>query len=70
VKVIDVGIGLERVSWLMNGTATSYADTFKSAMEFFQSKVDVRINEEIWNKFGPYSCQLNIDEIEHIDKTW
>jgi alanyl-tRNA synthetase len=56
VKVIDVGIGLERVSWLMNGTATSYADTFKSAMEFFQSRVDVRINEEIWNKFGPYSC--------------
>lgn len=70
VKVIDVGVGLERISWLMNGTATSYPDTFKSALEFFQSKVDVQINEEIWNKFGPYSCQLNIDEIEKIEETW
>ena len=24
IKIIDVGIGLERVPWLINGTATSY----------------------------------------------
>lgn len=24
VKVIDTGIGLERVPWLLNGSATSY----------------------------------------------
>ena len=27
--VIDTGIGLERIPWLINGTATSYMDTFK-----------------------------------------
>ena len=29
IKVIDVGIGLERVPWLINGTATSYQDVFR-----------------------------------------
>ena len=28
VKVIDVGIGLERIPWLINGSATSYMETF------------------------------------------
>ena len=32
VKVIDVGIGLERVAWLYNGSSTSYSDTFKMAL--------------------------------------
>ena len=36
VKVIDTGIGLERIVWLYNGSATSYTDTFKNAMEYFQ----------------------------------
>lgn len=35
VKVIDVGIGLERVAWLNNGSSTSYSDTFRNAMEYF-----------------------------------
>ena len=35
VKVIDVGIGLERIAWLNNGSATSYSDTFRNAMEYF-----------------------------------
>jgi len=33
VKVIDVGIGLERVAWLINGTPTSYCDTFEEALK-------------------------------------
>jgi alanyl-tRNA synthetase len=28
VKVIDVGIGLERIPWLINGSPTSYCDIF------------------------------------------
>jgi len=31
IKVIDVGIGLERVPWLINGTATSYQDVFRQS---------------------------------------
>ena len=70
VKAIDVGIGLERIAWLNNGSATSYSDTFKNAMEFFQNKTGVEMNQDVWNKFGPYSCTLNIDEVENIEDTW
>lgn len=31
IKVIDTGIGLERVAWLYNGSPTSYQDTFANA---------------------------------------
>lgn len=70
VKVIDVGIGLERIAWLNNGTYTSYSDTFKHAMEYFQAKTGVELNEEVWTKYGPYSCTLNIDEVADIEQTW
>ena len=70
VKVIDVGIGLERVSWLYNGSNTSYSDTFAHALTVLQDKIKVEIDQDLWNKFGPYSCTLNIDEVEDIEKTW
>ena len=28
IKIIDVGIGLERIPWLINGSPTSYMDVF------------------------------------------
>jgi alanyl-tRNA synthetase len=70
VKVIDVGIGLERIAWLNNGSATSYSDTFKNSMEYFMQRTGVEMNMDVWNRFGPYSCTLNIDEVENIEETW
>ncbi len=70
IKIIDTGIGLERVAWLINGSPTSYVDTFKNALEYLTSKLEINIDNEIWEKFGPYSCRLNIDEVDNIDQTW
>jgi alanyl-tRNA synthetase len=70
VKVIDVGVGLERVAWLYNGSNTSYSDTFAIAMESLLPKLEVTIDENIWSKYGPLSSQLNIDEVDDIEKTW
>lgn len=70
IKVIDTGIGLERVCWIVNGSATSYEDTFKNAFEYSLGILDIKVNQDIWSKFGPYSCTLNVDEIDNIDETW
>ena len=70
IKIIDTGIGLERIAWLINGTPTSYLDTFRNAFELFQQKIEIVPNHDIWSKFGPYSSQLDVDEAEDIDKTW
>jgi alanyl-tRNA synthetase len=70
IKVIDVGIGLDRIPWLLNGTATSYSGTFPTAYNYLTEKLGIEMNNEIWEKLGPLSCQLDIDECEDIDKTW
>lgn len=62
IKVIDTGIGLERVAWLMNGTPTSYLDTFKHAFEHLSGKLDINPDHNIWEEFGKYSSQLDADE--------
>lgn len=70
VKVIDVGIGLERIPWLVNGTPTSYFDVFRNAFEWLRPILELDAHNDIWEKFGPYSCLLNVDEVENIDSTW
>ena len=73
VQVIDVGIGLERIPWLLGGGVTSYLTTFPSAIDKFCELTSIKKAEftnEIWSKFGQYSCLLNVDEVEDINKTW
>jgi alanyl-tRNA synthetase len=70
VKVIDVGVGLERIAWLYNGSSTSYSDTFAYTLGQLLPKLNIEIDQDIWAKYGPYSCTLNIDEVEDIEKTW
>jgi alanyl-tRNA synthetase len=70
VRVIDVGIGLERIPWLINGTATSYLDVFTESLAYLQDKLKIEINHDIWSKMGPYSSILNIDEVDDIEATW
>ena len=70
VKVIDVGIGLERIPWLINGTPSSYVDTFAEAYDYLRGALGIPEYNDVWEKFGPYSCQLNVDDSEDIDKTW
>lgn len=70
IKIIDTGIGLERIPWLINGSPTSYYDIFKNSLPYLQAKLEVEMNDNIWEKLGPYSSQLNIDEVDDVDKTW
>jgi len=39
-------------------------------MKYMTSKLDVKVNQDVWEKFGPYSCTLNIDEIDDPEKVW
>lgn len=39
VTVIDVGIGLERIPWLINGSPTSYDEVFEESLKFLRSKI-------------------------------
>lgn len=70
ITIIDVGIGMERIPWLINGTPTSYLDVFERAYAYLQSKLEIETSSEIWKKIGPYTCHLNADESDDMEKTW
>jgi hypothetical protein len=35
-----------------------------------KEKLGIEINQEIWEKLGPFSSILNIDEVDNIEETW
>ena len=70
IKIIDTGIGLERVAWLVNGESTSYVSTFREAMKYLLDKTGISMDGEVWSKLGPLSCQLDVDECENLQQTW
>lgn len=73
VQVVDVGIGLERIPWLLNRSVTSYITAFPSALKHMSQLIgitDEMINGDVWRRFGRYSCLLNIDEINDISQVW
>ena len=70
VQVIDVGIGLERVPWLINGSPTSYVDVFPSALQYAQARLHLDVQDDVWRAFGPLSCLLNVDEVDDVNSIW
>ncbi len=45
-------------------------DKFKNALEYLTKKLEIKIDNEIWEKFAPYYCRLNIYDVNSINQTW
>jgi len=61
---------LERLPWLINGSATSYVDVFPTGFKYLTELLNIEMNNEVWEKIGPYTCRLDVDEAEDLNKTW
>ncbi len=70
LKVLDMGMGLERAAWFCSDKKTIYDAVFPKVMEKLRKKCKIEIDEEIIEKFVPYASYLNIDEVEDIEKAW
>ncbi len=70
IKVLDMGMGHERVAWFMQGTSTIYDAVFPSVLKKLRHATKLEADPEIIKKFVPYAGYLNIDEVEDIDKAW
>lgn len=69
-KVIDVGIGLERIPWLVNGGWTSYLDTFDYMLPILSEKLGVPIDTPYFRGFSKYTALFDVDENENVQATW
>lgn len=63
-KVIDMGAGLERFAWLLQGVPTSYDSAFGPVIEKLKSKV--RYDAELFLKYSKLSGSLNLDDAPNI----
>ena len=70
IKVLDMGMGQERCTWLSQGTGTIYEAVFPQTLQKMYSKINIKPNKEIMAKFVPHAGKLNLDEADNITQTW
>ena len=70
LKVLDMGMGHERNAWFTQGKSTSYETTFPSVVKKMYEITGVKVDNNMMQKFLPYSSYLNVDEVEDIDAVW
>jgi alanyl-tRNA synthetase len=70
LKVLDMGMGHERNAWFTQGKSTSYETTFPTVIDKLRKITGIKVDNELMNKFLPYSSYLNVDEVEDIGKAW
>lgn len=68
-KVIDMGAGLERFSWLSHGTPTSYDVTFKPVLDALRKEVAVEYDEKLFLEYSKLAGVLNFDEVKNLERT-
>jgi len=60
-KVIDMGAGLERFTWITQGTPTSYDAVFGQAVEKMKNEAGVDYDKELFLKYSKISGSLDMD---------
>ena len=70
LQVLDMGMGHERITWISNGTQTSYESVMPETIKKMKKRIGLETNKEIWEKFLPQSSELNVDEVDDIDEKW
>ncbi len=69
-KVLDMGMGLERIVWMTHGSETSYEANMPGVVEQLYDRTGVEPDPAVWAAFLPWSGHLNLDEVDDIDETW
>ncbi|MGM5482802.1 MAG: alanine--tRNA ligase [Nanobdellota archaeon] len=70
LKVLDMGMGMERVAWFTQATATQHQAIYPTVINKLCEKTGVEIDDEFLKKYVPHSGKLNIDEVDDIQKAW
>ena len=70
IKVLDMGMGLERCCWFSKGSVNQYEATMPVVSKYLFDKSGFKPNWDLYHKFLPYSGNLNLDEVDDIDKAW
>jgi alanyl-tRNA synthetase len=70
LKVLDMGLGQERVAWFSQGTPNMYEAVFPEVLSKLRAITQIELDLDLYNRFSKYSAYLNTDEVEDMDKAW
>lgn len=70
LKVLDMGMGMERNAWFTQGTATQHQAIYPEVVEKLLERTGVELDDEFMKSYVPLSGKLNIDEVEDINEAW
>jgi alanyl-tRNA synthetase len=70
LKVLDMGLGQERVAWFSQGTPNMYEAIFPYVLAKLRDSTKIEIDFDLYNEFSQYSAYLNIDEVDDMDAAW
>ncbi|MFW9818274.1 MAG: alanine--tRNA ligase, partial [Candidatus Thorarchaeota archaeon] len=70
LKVLDMGLGQERVAWFSQGTPNMYEAIFPLVLSKLRNITKIDLDLELYNRFSQYSAYLNVDEVDDMDKAW
>lgn len=67
-RVLDMGLGLERIVWITNPTETSYEANMPQVVQHLLAATGVDFDRESWRQFLPYSGLLDLESEDKIDR--
>ena len=70
LKVLDMGLGMERQAWFSQGSASQYDATFPAVMNKLRKVSGIQTDEKFLQRYTPHGSLLNNDEVEDMDKAW
>jgi len=70
LKVLDMGMGQERVAWFSQGTPNIYEAIFPFVLTKLREITKIELDLNLYNQFSQYSAYLNIDEVDDLDEAW
>ncbi|MFX1385602.1 MAG: alanine--tRNA ligase [Promethearchaeota archaeon] len=70
LKVLDMGLGQDRVAWFSQGTPNIYEAIYPYVLSKLRKITKIELDLKLYNQFSQYSAYLNIDEVEDLNETW
>jgi len=70
LKVLDMGLGQERVAWFSQGTPNMYEAIFPLVLSKLREITKIELDLDLYNRFSQFSAYLNVDEVDDMDEAW
>ncbi|MFX1481288.1 MAG: alanine--tRNA ligase, partial [Promethearchaeota archaeon] len=70
LKVLDMGMGQERIAWFSQGTPNIHEAIFPYVLSKLREVTKIELDLDLYNSFSQYSAYLNADEVDDMDEAW